>query len=96
MDNRTPYKTAAELGIADWERDGLIALIRPFQTPTIAGMPMTVTPTGYLAKSMRRIRVPSAADLHAGNLSRPAVEMSEAEQAALFVEIECAVEGGSP
>lgn len=27
----SPYKTAAELGISDWERDGLIALIGPME-----------------------------------------------------------------
>ncbi len=29
MDNRTPYKTAAELGIEQWEHDGLVALVGP-------------------------------------------------------------------
>ena len=58
------------------------------------------TDTGWLTDPLvslppRRVRVPSAAELHAGNLARPTAEMSEAEQAALFTAIKRAVEGCS-
>lgn len=43
----------------------------PFTTPTLAGMPVQVTPTGYLAKRVRPrpSALPTPAELHAENAS---------------------------
>ena len=52
----------------------------PFTTYVIAGLPATFTPTGYLAKSMRRPgvgRLPTPAELYAQSISTLSPEDSE-------------------